>query len=173
MMENKEHICCFFGHRKIAETDELITKLRNEIENLIIDNRVNTFLFGSKSQFDDLCYTIVTQLKEKYKHIKRIYIRAEFPYIDDKYKKYLLGKYEDTYYPEKILNAGKAVYVQRNCEMIDNSRFCIVYYNKNYSPPRRRSSNRALSDYQPKSGTAVAYDYAVKKKKEIKNLFGI
>lgn len=57
--------------------------------------------------------------------------------------------------------------------MIDNSRFCIVYYNKNYSPHRRRSSNRALSDYQPKSGTAVAYDYAVKKKKEIKNLFGI
>ena len=29
---------------------------------------------------------------------------------------------------------------------------------------------RDLFDYQPKSGTAVAYDYAVKKKKEIINV---
>ena len=67
-------------------------------------------------------------------------------------------------------NAGKASYVERNQEMINNSKFCVVYYDENYLPPRRKNSRRDLFDYQPKSGTAVAYDYAVKKKKEIINV---
>jgi hypothetical protein len=41
----------------------------------------------------------------------------------------------------------------------------VVYYDENYAPPRRRNSRRNLLDYKPKSGTKVAYDYAVKKKK--------
>jgi len=47
----------------------------------------------------------------------------------------------------------------------------VVYYDENYLPPRRKTGRRDLFDYQPKSGTAVAYDYSVKKKKEIINLF--
>ena len=125
MEDIKLYTCCFFGHRKITETDELKSKLYNEIETLITYKKVHTFLFGSKSQFDDLCYKIVTELKEKYQHIKRIYVRAEFPYIDDSYKNYLLESYEDTYYPSKMIDAGKAAYVERNYEMINNSRYCI------------------------------------------------
>ena len=37
-------------------------------------------------------------------------------------------------------------------------------------PSRRKNSRRDLFDYKPKSGTAVAYDYAVKKRKKIINL---
>ena len=170
-MENiKLYTCCFFGHRKIKETDELKSKLYNEIETLITYKKVHTFLFGSKSQFDDLCYKIVTELKEKYPHIKRIYVRAEFPYIDDSYKKYLLESYEDTYYPSKMIDAGKAAYVERNYEMINNSRYCICYYDENYMPPRRKNSRRDLTDYQPKSGTGIAFDYARKKELNIINL---
>lgn len=66
--------CCFFGHRKINETPELIERLTKEIEFLITEKDVSTFYFGSKSEFDDLCHKIVTELKEKYSHIKRIYI---------------------------------------------------------------------------------------------------
>ena len=162
--------CCFFGHRKITETDELKSKLYNEIETLITYKKVHTFLFGSKSQFDDLCYKIVTELKEKYQHIKRIYVRAEFPYIDDSYKNYLLESYEDTYYPSKMIDAGKAAYVERNYEMINNSRYCICYYDENYMPPRRKNSRRDLTDYQPKSGTRIAFDYARKEELNIINL---
>ena len=86
MEDVKLYTCCFFGHRKITETDELKSNLYSEIEKLIINEKVNTFLFGSKSQFDDLCHTIVTELKEKYPYIKRVYVRAEFPYIDDSYR---------------------------------------------------------------------------------------
>lgn len=117
----KTHTCCFFGHRTINETEELKKKLTTIIEKLIYDKQVDTFLFGSKSQFNSLCLKIVTELKEKYPHIKRVYVRAEYPYINDDYKNYLLKSYEDTYYPEKIKNSGKAVYIKRNFEMIDNS----------------------------------------------------
>ena len=56
-------------------------------------------------------------------------------------------------------------------KMINKSKFCVVYYDEKYLPPRRKNSRRDLFDYQPRSGTAVAYGYAVKKKKEIINVF--
>ena len=151
----KENTCCFFGHRKINETEELKAKLYKTIENLIVNDNVDTFLFGSKSRFNDLCLEVVSQIKDKYPHINRIYVRAEFPIINDEYKAYLLESYEDTYYPEKLIDAGKAVYVERNIEMINRSRFCIVYFDESYAPSKR------------KSGTKTALDYAIKLKKEI------
>ncbi len=150
----QENTCCFFGHRTINETDELKSKLNEIIEKLILDENVDTFLFGSKSRFNSLCQETVTKIKEKYPHIKRIYVRAEYPYINDDYKNYLLESYEDTYYPEKIIGSGRAVYIERNYEMINNSKFCIVYYDE-------------LNTANRKSGTKIALDYAVKNGKQI------
>jgi len=154
----KEKTCCFFGHREIDETEELKMQLYKTVERLIVNENVDTFMFGSQSRFNELCYEIVSQIKKKYPHIKRVYVRAEFPHIDDTYKKYLLKSYEETYFPEKITGAGRASYVERNYEMIDKSRFCIVYYDEKYNPAKR------------KSGTKIALDYAVKKKKDIVKL---
>ena len=149
-----ENTCCFFGHRTINETEKLKVKLYKTIESLVVNENVDTFLFGSKSRFDSLCLELVTKLKEKYPHIKRIYVRAEFPIISDEYKAYLLKNYEDTYYPENLIGAGKAVYVERNIEMINRSLFCIVYYDESNTPTTR------------KSGTKIALDYAIKCKKK-------
>ena len=147
--------CCFFGHRTINETDELRERITEAVERLITDEKVDTFLFGSKSQFDALCLKIVSELKEKYPHVKRIYVRAEFPYIDDDYLSYLLKFYDETYYPEKLHGAGRAVYVKRNYEMIDSSKYCVVYYHESNVPATR------------KSGAKIALDYAIKKEREI------
>ncbi len=155
---NKKHTCCFFGHRKIEITEKLINRLEEIIEDLVANKKIDTFLFGSKSQFDNLCLEVVTQLKNKYPHIRRIYVRAEFPHIDKSYTRYLLKMYDQTYYPNRIINAGKAVYVERNCEMIDSSSYCVIYYDENCIPPQR------------KSGTRLAYDYAQKKRVEIINM---
>lgn len=149
------YTCCFFGHRSIEENEELKTELEKEIEKLITDKKVDTFIFGSKSRFDGLCLEIVTKLKEKHSHIKRVYIRAEYPYINDDYKAYLLKQYEETYFPEKLYNAGKSVYIERNYEMIKKSQYCIVYYDEKNSPTTR------------KSGTKIALEYAKKQKREI------
>ena len=168
--EINRHTCCFFGHRKIHETDDLKKELYNVIEDLILTQNVNIFLFGSKSEFNSLCLEVVTELKEIYPYIKRVYVRAAFENIDIGYEKYLLESYEKTYYPEKIRGAGKAAYVERNYEMIDKSKYCVIYYDEDYKPPRRRNSKRDLVEYQPKSGTKIAYDYAEKKENKIINL---
>ena len=153
-----KHTCCFFGHRTINETEELRWHLMAMIETLIVEKLVDTFLFGSKSRFNSLCLEIVTQLKETYPHIKRVYVRAEYPYINEDYRNYLLESYEDTYYAETMYNAGRAAYVERNREMIDHSRYCIVYYDESCAPTTR------------KSGTKIALDYAVTKGKRIMNV---
>ena len=153
-----KNACCFFGHRTINETEKLKSNLIKIIEKLITDENVDTFLFGSKSRFNSFCQETVTELKEKYPHIKRIYVRAEYPHISEHYKNYLLKSYEDTYYPQNILNSGKAAYVERNYEMINNSYYCIVYYDETNTPTTR------------KSGTKIALDYAIIKRKKIINI---
>ena len=170
MEREKSNTCCFLGHRKIEITDALVNRLSGVVENLIREERIYTFLFGSKSQFDELCHKIVSSLQEKYPHIKRIYVRAEFPYIDERYTAYLLKSYEDTYYPERMIHAGRAAYVERNYEMIENSSVCVLYYDENYWPPRRKNSRRSVTTYQPASGTRLAYDYAERKGIRIINM---
>jgi len=171
---NIKKTACFFGHRKIDVTEELKDRLYRVIEKLITTDGIKIFLFGSKSQFDDLCYKVVTALKSKYPEIKRIYIRAEFECIYGEgsraYREGLFEHYEDTYFPECASGAGRAVYVKRNQHLIDESSVCVVYYDKDYKPSRRKQSKRDLTDYQPASGTGIAYMYAEKKKRRIINL---
>lgn len=150
-----ENTCCFFGHRIIKETDELRRKITEAVEGLITNEKVDTFLFGSKSRFDSLGLELVTKLKKKYPHVKLIYVRAEFPYINDDYNEYLQRVYDDTYYPEGLIRAGRAVYVERNRKMIDKSRFCIVYYDEANAPTTRKSGTKAALDYAVKKGKVI------------------
>ena len=108
--------------------------------------------------------------KEIHPYIKRIYVRAEYPDIDKDYENYLLQRCEETYFPQRVRNAGKAAYIERNYEMIDKSDFCVVYFKDNYLPPERKNSTQNLFCFQPKSGTAIAYLYALKRKKIIINV---
>ena len=156
--------CSFFGHRDTEQTEELKQKVREIVERLIVEEGVDTFLFGSRSKFNDLCLLVVTELKEKYPHIKRVYVRSQYPYIDKLYKAYLLESYDETIIPQSVKNAGKASYVERNQEMINASDFCVFYYNPSYLPPKRKYSKRDISEYQPKSGTRLAWGYAAQKK---------
>ena len=154
----KTNTTCFIGHRKINETEDLKIRLWDLIENLILEHNVTTFLFGSKSAFNSLCEKTLIKAKEKYPHIKRIYVRAEYPYIDDEYKKYLLQFCDETYFPEILVNAQKSSYVQRNYDMINKSDFCVFYFSEQEAPTTR------------KSGAKVALDYAIKRNKKIFNL---
>ena len=61
----KHKTCSFIGHRKIEITTELIKKLSVTIKDLIVKENVSIFLFGSKSDFNNLCYLVVTKIKEK------------------------------------------------------------------------------------------------------------
>lgn len=164
-------IATFIGHRKIQNSEILTEQIKRTVLNLIDEKQVDTFLFGSRSAFDDLCLETVTEIKKLRPHIKRIYVRAAYPYIDSAYEAYLLKFYDATYIPDKIENAGKAAYVERNEYMIDKADLCIFYYDKNYKPPLKPAARGRVFGEQPQSGTKIAYEYAVKKQKEIVNLF--
>ena len=67
-----EKRCCFIGHRTIEESEELFTLLRDTIKRLILEERVRYFLFGSRSEFDDLCHRIVTEFQQEFPSIVRV-----------------------------------------------------------------------------------------------------
>ena len=154
---------CFIGHRKIQKKEEVASSIKQTALELI-HKGITTFLFGSKSEFDDLAWQIVSDLKTNYPFIKRIYVRSAYPYIDKEYEKYLLKNYEETYFPHQLKSAGRFSYVERNFEMIDNSTYCLFYYDENYISYLNQDAKR-------NSGTKIAYDYAVTRKKIIFNLY--
>ena len=177
-------VCCFIGHRKIERTDKLLKNLTSLIGGLIHEQGVNTFLFGSRSEFDDLCHSIVTELQKNNPQIKRIMYTCRSEYAvkkeekeeregiarevtkrDIKYK-----DYDGAMMSDRLWSAGKASYVERNQDMINASDYCVFYYNPQYLPPRRKYSKRAVGDYQPKSGTKVAFDYANQRKRNGKDI---
>lgn len=162
-------VACFIGHRKVNATHELKKMLYKTIKNLI-ELGIDTFLFGSNSEFNTLCWQCVTELKQTFTIIKRIYIRASFPTIDKTYYEYLLENYEDSYFPEKVKNCGKNSYVIRNEVLIDESDICVFYYDESYSPAPSMPHKSFLFKNK-NSGTAIAYKYAKGKKKHIINLF--
>lgn len=171
-------VCCFIGHRKIERTDEMVERLKKIINDLIFNKGVKTFLFGSRSEFDDLCHEIVTELQKKYPQIKRIMYTCRSEYAVKKEEKEDLEKswrnllkrevklkdYDGAIMSDRLWRAGKASYVERNQDMINASDYCIFYYNSQYQPPKRKYSKRSIAEYQPKSGTAIAYEYAWNRK---------
>ena len=153
----REKTCCFIGHRRIDDREGVKRKITRCAEKLIIEYGVDTFLFGSKSVFDDLALESVTQLKEKYPHITRVYVRSMYSHISKEYEKYLLTLTDETFMPTTVENAGCAAYVKRNRYMIDNSAYAIFYYDSALA----KAMNR-------KSGTEVAYEYAQKRSKALR-----
>ncbi|MBR7110520.1 MAG: hypothetical protein IKC83_01470 [Clostridia bacterium] len=165
--------CSFFGHRKIEYSEELKEKLKSLIIDLIENKKVNDFLFGSKSEFNSLCLKVVSELKELYPFLNRVgYTCRSESFILEREKEEWKMLFSDVLKSERNFDcvdeefehknkfvAGKGSYVERNYAMIDDSNYCVFYYN-----PRYTISNK-------KSGTKIAYEYAKRKKKEIFNLF--
>ena len=162
--------CCFIGHRKIEQTEEIERLLRDTLYSLI-GQGANHFIFGDHSDFNSLCYEIVTELKDEFPHIRRTHYRTDYPDADAYTMQFLLDGYEDSVCPAGVSGAGKAAYVKRNQAMIQNSDICVFYFDEMYQPSRRKQSKPSLSDYQPKSGTRLAFDYAEAQGKRVINLY--
>lgn len=161
-MIKKAMTCCFIGHREINKDFETETKLKGLIFGLI-EQGVTQFLFGDHSDFNDLCYEIVTKLKKANPNIRRIHFRTNYPEADEYTKGLLTMGYEESVFASEIALSGKAVYVERNRAMIKASDICVFYCNKSEFV-NSKSSKR-------KSGTKLAYDYAVSHNKKIYNLY--
>lgn len=150
----------FIGHRNVDNSQSLKLRVTEIIEKLIVEKNADNFLFGSKSEFDNLCYEVVTEQKKKYPQICRVFVRAEYEYINESYSEYLSSLYEDTFFPTQVHGAGALSYIKRNKVMIDMTDFLVVYFNEDYVPKSKT-----------KSGTKIAVNYAQGKNVPIINLF--
>ncbi len=82
-------ICCFAGHVRIPNKEELKIKLKKEITNLIEKNCINcmflvslyvtTFYSGGKGAFDWLCAHTVDELRKDYPFIKSYWVLSYMP----------------------------------------------------------------------------------------------
>ena len=111
------------------------------VERLIVKEGFDTFLFGSRSQFDELCHIVVTELKEKYPNIQRIAYLCKhetecFAGAGMKMKQQInkitgqdvyVPEYEDIKKSDRVNSAGRASYVERNYWMIDES-CCVAFF---------------------------------------------
>ena len=151
--------CSFFGHRDTPKTEELKQKVKETVERLILEEGVDTFLFGSRSRFDELCHIVVTELKGKYPHIRRIAYLCKHETAclvgigmeEQRRIKKLMGRdvyvreFEEIKKSDRVNSAGRACYVERNQWMIDESSFVVFLLNGKQSK---------------RSGTISAFQYA-------------
>ncbi len=170
---------CFIGHRKIENKEAVKEKVKEVVGWFIVEKGIRVFHFGSRSEFDDICHAVVTDFQKIYPDIVRVNYNCKSEYVVKKeereglekigkallkkelgLKDYELGKISD-----RVYSAGKASYVERNEEMIDDSEYCIFFYREEYKvePQNSRQSSK-------KSGTKLAYEYAERKKKVIVNI---
>ena len=176
-MCEKYKACAIIGHRKIDITEELKSRLFDIICDMIENKGVRTFLFGSRSVFDTLCYDIVSYAKEQYGFIESVvYTCKHEAFIDNASKEELEKVFERLGIKDRILSfdreveyrdkyvAGKSAYIQRNYAMIDDCDYCLFYYDRKYQPKNNigKTTN---------SGTALSYQYALKRGKIIINVY--
>ena len=164
--------CSFFGYRDTPQTEELKEKVSEMVERLIVEEGVDTFLFGSRSKFDELCHMVVTELKDKYPYIQRIAYLCKHEAgcwagagaEEQRRIKELTGRdvyvreFEDIKKSDRVNSARRATYVERNQWMIDASAVVVINFNKQYL------LNKIIS------GTKYAYQYALKINKIIFSL---
>ncbi|MBQ8444095.1 MAG: hypothetical protein IJX25_01935 [Clostridia bacterium] len=148
-------VCSFFGHREMEVSEELKNRLKIKLEDMIVNENYGLFFFGGLGMFDYLCWQVVSELKEKYPHIRRI-----FCLYDPRHQRYLKRpawmsdeNFEEIVYLDLEFDYWYSRIYYRNIEMINQSDFVIFYV----AIPER-------------SGAYKAMQHAIKKKKGFINL---
>ena len=147
--------CSVFGHSNIEITKNLETKLFKTFDNLI-NQGYGFFYFGGFGMFDELCHKIISELKLKYNHIKRIFCLSDPRHLrENKRPKWLQTKdYEEFVYLDLDFDWWYQRIYFRNCAMIDRSDIVVFYVQQ-----------------KENSGAYKTFKYAKHKKKLFLNLF--
>ena len=146
------------GHRNIARSAALEKRTESVMRELISLRGAGVFLLGSRSDFNDLCGRALDRMKAEFPDVRKVYVRAEYAEIPESYRGHLLCFYDDTVFPECVRGAGRNAYIARNRFMVDNSGILLTYYDE--SLPHGATS-----------GTATAVRYAVRRGKNVINIF--
>lgn len=145
-------ICCFFGHSKLYNTEEIQKKLYKAIEKLILKEGIKDFWVGNYGVFDKMASYILNELKKIYDiKIELIipYLTREIAEENDFYNRRfdsvcIADIPQTTHYKSKITKTNQ--YIVDNCE------YMICFIENEWG------------------GAAKALKYAEKKKKIIINI---
>lgn len=121
--------CSFFGHTKIDITDKLVNDLKILIKKLITEDNFQIFYFGGFSNFDELCWQIVSEIKQEFPLIKRIFCLSNPQHLrPSKRPKFLKeNDYEEFVYLDLDFDWWyKRIYF-RNIEIINKSDFVVFF----------------------------------------------
>ena len=153
-MGNK--ICSFFGHREVVDKENVYNQVLKLVENLIVNEDFSIFLFGGYGEFDDLCRQCVSKLKEQYTDIEIVYCYSdEKQFFRDKRNGTIKNSDYDRFeFLSLDFNYWYTRIYYRNCEMVNKSHF-VIFYAQN----------------KKGSGAYKIYEYAIKTKKSVKNIF--
>lgn len=154
MFNEKEKVCSCFGHSEVEITDELKKRTSEEIDKAIADG-ISVFLFGGRSDFDDLVYDTVSEKKAQNPRleIKRIFCFPLDAHMRKPPRWFKRKEYEEYICPAKDFEWWYTAIYYRNCAMIDESDLVLFY-----------------AEERENSGAYKAYKYAVKSKKKTVNL---
>lgn len=148
--------CSFFGHSKIDITEKLYDLINKEI-NRAIDFGCHTFYFGGFGEFDELCYKIVSKIKNEQPelNLRLVFCVPQERYLRKKGHFFDNNKYDEIVYLIPSFNGWyKSIYF-RNCAMVDESD-CLIFY----------------AEKRENSGAYKTYKYAKQKKnKYVVNLW--
>ncbi len=146
--------CSVFGHSEIEMTKELEDKLFATFEELIKQG-CKHFYFGGFGMFDELCHKVVSELKNAYPSIERIFCLSDPRHQrPSKRPKWLSDEdYEHFVYLDLDFDWWYQRIYFRNCAMIDRSDVVVFFVNKRQN-----------------SGAYKAFKYAKQKKKIVINL---
>lgn len=142
----KEKRVCFAGHRYSWYNVGIEDRLREVIENLIL-NGYTTFFNGDKGYFDKLAAQTVLELKNKFPHIKLVKILSNY---NHKKADSVNSLWDETIYPDIEDFYPKQRITKRNQWMIENCDVLVCHIVEKY-----------------KSGAYNSYKYAKKLNKQI------
>ena len=116
-------VCTFFGHRNCSET--IKPAIKSAIENLIINENVNTFYVGKNGLFDFYAYKVLKELKLVFNEINIFVVLAYIPTSKDSTLYYDTS---ETIYPDGLEKSPRRFCIdKRNLWMIKKSDFVITH----------------------------------------------
>ena len=148
-----EYTCCFTGHRQLPlmERDIIADCLKRNMEQLIRENGVRTFLAGGALGFDTLAAHTVLSLKQTYPYLKLgLVLPCREQYrgwqeTDKRIYRSILQQADNTIYTGDRYTAG--CMHRRNRYLVEHSLYCICYlthstggtfYTVNYAHQQQR-----------------------------------
>ena len=116
-------VCTFFGHQNTP--DSIRPKLKQAIEELIVNQDVSMFYVGNHGQFDTMAKNLLRELKATYPQIEYGVVLAYMPKTEQNEQ---MGDMSDAFLPEGIETVHPRYAISwRNKWMIQQSDYVVTY----------------------------------------------